>query len=70
MKNRSLKRAIGRRERGLKKGFGGREREPERRRGGEGGRERERDCLGNVYGVSAWEREKKNREKVERAPLD
>jgi hypothetical protein len=42
MKNRSLKRAIGRRERGLKKGFGGREREPERRRGGEGGRERER----------------------------
>jgi hypothetical protein len=41
MKNRSLKRAIGRRERGLKRGFGGRERVKERRR--VEGEERERE---------------------------
>jgi hypothetical protein len=62
MKNRSLKRAIGRRERGLKKGFGGREREPERRRGGEGGREREtvwEMCTVSVHGKGRKRTEKR-----------
>jgi hypothetical protein len=46
MKNRSLKRAIGRRERGLKRGFGGRERVKERRRVEGEERERERALFG------------------------